>query len=154
MNLHPSTSPQGSSVLKPDIDTYHMVYITNGTELCFLFCITFVRFAPIVECGSVPILLESIALCDCTTFYISTLLKMTFGLFLFRGHYQQAARNIPAPARCLFKAWCRTPLSPGRMSTPVIHGPLFGFFMSTSSHMGRMAWLFLLNSSGLSLRTQ
>lgn len=154
MNLHPSTSPQGPSVLKPDIDTYHMVYITNGIELCFLFCITFVRFAPIVECGSVPVLLESIALCDCATLYISTLLKMTFGLFLFCGHYQQASRNIPIPARCLFKAWCRTPLSPGRMSTPVIHGPLFGFFMPTSSHMGRMAWLLLLNSSGLSLRTR
>ena len=72
-----------SSVLKPDIDTYYMVYITNGIELCVLFCITFVRFAHIVECGSVPVLLESTSLCDCTTLYISTLLKMTLGCFYF-----------------------------------------------------------------------
>ena len=60
-----------------------MVYITNGIELCVLFCITFVRFAHIVECGSVPVLLESTSLCDCTTLYISTLLKMTLGCFYF-----------------------------------------------------------------------
>lgn len=140
--LYFSSKVTQSSVLKPDIDTHYLVYISNGVELCFLLCITFVRFSPIVECscGSVTVLLESIFhSVTVTTLYISTLLKMTFGLFLFRGHYQQAARNIPAPARCLFKAWCRTPLSAGRVSTPMIHSPLFGFFIPTSSHMGRMA---------------